>query len=412
MCGIFGYVGTRDEAPTLVLDGLKKLEYRGYDSWGIAARHDGLLVEKHVGKIGQATTSLPGSSAALGHTRWATHGGVTEANAHPHLDCQGRLAVIHNGIIENHEELKRELLAQGHTFASQTDTEVVCHLLEEQLKERDDPVDGCERLLQSLLMRVSTARRAFGDRRARPRTALHRRGQERLAAGARLRRRRQLPGQRLVGPARAHAPAHLPRGWPGRADQRRQRRPLRRGRGRAASPRRASGTSPGRRSGPTWRAPALHGQGDPRAAAWCCAAWRAERFDDARELAERDHGREHRPLRRLRHRGACRALWRVPLFERLPRARQIASSARSSATWPISLTRRSLVVGLSQSGETIDLLESMKAGPEARRAAGGAGQRRRLEPVSTGRSADPAVGRARAMRAGDQELHRQAGRAA
>src|SRR3954470_11189823 len=91
MCGIFGYVGTRDEAPTLVLDGLKKLEYRGYDSWGIATRHDGLLVKKHVGKIGQATTSLPAGSAALGHTRWATHGGVTEANAHPHLDCQGRL---------------------------------------------------------------------------------------------------------------------------------------------------------------------------------------------------------------------------------------------------------------------------------------------------------------------------------
>jgi len=152
MCGIFGYVGTRDEAPTLVLDGLRKLEYRGYDSWGIASRHDGLLVEKHVGKIGQATTSLPGGSAALGHTRWATHGGVTEANAHPHLDCQGRLAVIHNGIIENHEELKRDLIQRGHTFASQTDTEVVCHLLEEQLKERTEPAEGCERLLQSLLV--------------------------------------------------------------------------------------------------------------------------------------------------------------------------------------------------------------------------------------------------------------------
>src|SRR5262245_5102381 len=152
MCGIFGYVGTRDEAPTLVLDGLRKLEYRGYDSWGIAARGEGLLVEKHVGKIGQATTSLPGGSAALGHTRWATHGGVTEANAHPHLDCQGRLAVIHNGIIENHEELKRELLAHGHTFASQTDTEVVCHLLEDQLMEGTQPAEGCERLLQSLLV--------------------------------------------------------------------------------------------------------------------------------------------------------------------------------------------------------------------------------------------------------------------
>ncbi len=116
MCGIFGYVGTRDDAAQVVLAGLKKLEYRGYDSWGIAARQNGsalarLLVEKHTGKIGQATTSLPGGPSALGHTRWATHGGVTEANAHPHLDCQGRLAVIHNGIIENHTELRRELVA-------------------------------------------------------------------------------------------------------------------------------------------------------------------------------------------------------------------------------------------------------------------------------------------------------------
>src|SRR5512142_966792 len=120
MCGIFGYVGARDEAPQMVLAGLKKLEYRGYDSWGIASRANGsasslarLLIEKHTGKIGQAMTSLPGGHAALGHTRWATHGGVTDANAHPHLDCQGRLAVIHNGIIENHTELRRDLVTHG-----------------------------------------------------------------------------------------------------------------------------------------------------------------------------------------------------------------------------------------------------------------------------------------------------------
>jgi len=176
MCGIFGYVGTRNDAAQVVLAGLKKLEYRGYDSWGIAARQNGsalarLLVEKHTGKIGQATTSLPGSASALGHTRWATHGGVTEANAHPHLDCQGRLAVIHNGIIENHTELRRELVAAGHTFNSQTDTEVVCHLLEDDLRQDDTaeaiershgatvrsheatrPTEaGCERLIQALM---------------------------------------------------------------------------------------------------------------------------------------------------------------------------------------------------------------------------------------------------------------------
>jgi glutamine---fructose-6-phosphate transaminase (isomerizing) len=156
MCGIFGYVGARDEAPQLVLAGLKKLEYRGYDSWGIAARQDAtkparLLVEKHTGKIGQATTSLPATRAALGHTRWATHGGVTEANAHPHLDCQGRLAVIHNGIIENHAELRRELITAGHRFESQTDTEVVCHLLEDELRETEDAAQACERLVEAVI---------------------------------------------------------------------------------------------------------------------------------------------------------------------------------------------------------------------------------------------------------------------
>src|SRR5262245_58198830 len=134
MCGIFGYVGTREDTPTLVLDGLRKLEYRGYDSWGIAVRHaDGALVEKHTGKIGAAQTTLPASSIGLGHTRWATHGGITQANAHPHTDCKRRVAVIHNGIIENFAELRAELRDRGHCFASETDTEVVAHLMEEQL---------------------------------------------------------------------------------------------------------------------------------------------------------------------------------------------------------------------------------------------------------------------------------------
>src|SRR3954468_2580631 len=117
MCGIFGYVGARNDAPGLVLHGLKQLEYRGYDSWGVAVPHAGsIVVEKRTGKIGLAETSLPGSTVGLGHTRWATHGGVTDENAHPHLDCTGRLAIIHNGIVQNHRDLRRELQDRGHAF--------------------------------------------------------------------------------------------------------------------------------------------------------------------------------------------------------------------------------------------------------------------------------------------------------
>src|SRR5215210_1742544 len=134
MCGIFGYVGARTDAPQLVLHGLKQLEYRGYDSWGIAVPRDGaIMVEKRTGKIGQAETSLPPTRVGLGHTRWATHGGVTNENAHPHLDCTGRLAIIHNGIVENFRELRDGLLARGHRFRSETDTEVIAHLLEEEV---------------------------------------------------------------------------------------------------------------------------------------------------------------------------------------------------------------------------------------------------------------------------------------
>lgn len=135
MCGIFGYVGHRTDTAKLVLEGLKLLEYRGYDSWGVAVKvGKKISVDKHTGKIGNAVVKLPASSLGIGHTRWATHGGVTNSNAHPHLDCSKQIAVIHNGIIENFEAIKKALIKKGHIFISETDTEIVPHLIEENLK--------------------------------------------------------------------------------------------------------------------------------------------------------------------------------------------------------------------------------------------------------------------------------------
>ena len=131
MCGIIGCVTSGEAAPVL-LNGLKKLEYRGYDSYGFATLNDGaVFVEKDKGKISQAGFSgIPGSMG-IAHTRWATHGGVTKANAHPHMDCTKSIAVAHNGIIENYQELKNNL--KGHVFTSETDTEIIPHLIEEYM---------------------------------------------------------------------------------------------------------------------------------------------------------------------------------------------------------------------------------------------------------------------------------------
>ena len=137
MCGIVGYVGPRDAAPIL-LEGLRRLEYRGYDSAGIALlTADGdLFVEKRAGKLANLTEHLNGGAPAgnpgIGHTRWATHGRPTDTNAHPHSDCSGKLALIHNGIIENYREIGDRLRAAGHRLISETDTEVLVHLIEEK----------------------------------------------------------------------------------------------------------------------------------------------------------------------------------------------------------------------------------------------------------------------------------------
>ena len=134
MCGIVGYIGSKP-AQDILVEGLRKLEYRGYDSAGVAVPEDGgINVVRRVGKVEELAKALEheGSSATcgIGHTRWATHGKPSEDNAHPHTDCSGKIAVVHNGIIENFVQLRDELKAEGHTFTSDTDTETLAHLLE------------------------------------------------------------------------------------------------------------------------------------------------------------------------------------------------------------------------------------------------------------------------------------------
>lgn len=156
MCGIVGYVGPQS-ATKVVIDGLRRLEYRGYDSAGIATIQDGLITfRKRAGKLGILESELEqnpllNTHTAIGHTRWATHGGPNDSNAHPHISADGKVAVIHNGIIENFSELKNELLKSGVDFQSETDTEVVAHLLSKAMNVKDaDLADAlrsvCKRL--------------------------------------------------------------------------------------------------------------------------------------------------------------------------------------------------------------------------------------------------------------------------
>jgi glucosamine--fructose-6-phosphate aminotransferase (isomerizing) len=154
MCGIVGYVGP-DEALPIVLEGLRRLEYRGYDSAGVAVLGGDLTVVKRSGKLDELVAKLDGDghptgSPAMGHTRWATHGAPTDRNAHPHLDCTGTVAVVHNGIIENFQQLRARLEKDGHTLVSETDTELVAHLIEEQLREGGTLTDAVRATVKEL----------------------------------------------------------------------------------------------------------------------------------------------------------------------------------------------------------------------------------------------------------------------
>src|ERR671934_2251160 len=151
MCGIIGYIGPKDVVPVLI-DGLRRLEYRGYDSAGVAVVRDGCVdLRRSAGKLSnleQVIGSAPLSGDyGVGHTRWATHGRPTEENAHPHRDCTGKIVVVHNGIIENYLDLKHELQAQGHRFVTETDTEIVAHMIEREMKD-----DGLENAVRRALL--------------------------------------------------------------------------------------------------------------------------------------------------------------------------------------------------------------------------------------------------------------------
>jgi len=154
MCGIIGYIGER-RACEVIVKGLKRLEYRGYDSVGVVTEENGrLYIKKGAGKIDDVVRRLnlldmPGKRG-VGHTRWATHGVPNDINAHPQKDCTGKIALVHNGIIENFAELKRELVEKGHTFESDTDTEVIAHLIEEELKSSENFEEALRRALLRL----------------------------------------------------------------------------------------------------------------------------------------------------------------------------------------------------------------------------------------------------------------------
>src|SRR6266436_4503374 len=155
MCGIVGYVGKKQVVP-IIIDGLRRLEYRGYDSAGIAVAGNGdkLQIRRAEGKLRNLEEAIRlkplDGSYGIGHTRWATHGRPTEENAHPHRDCTGNIVVVHNGIVENYLDLKRELEKEGHKFVTETDTEIIAHLVERYMKEGGPLEDAVRKNVRQL----------------------------------------------------------------------------------------------------------------------------------------------------------------------------------------------------------------------------------------------------------------------
>ncbi len=329
MCGIVGYVGPRD-SQAILLAGLARLEYRGYDSAGVAVidGDGGLGMRKRAGKLKVLRDDLvdhplADGTTGIGHTRWATHGGPTDTNAHPHLADDDKLAVIHNGIIENFSEIKAELLAEGYTFRSETDTEAAAILLGREYQARRRRPRG----------RVPRGRQpprgcvhAAGDARGPP--GPRRRRAPQLAARDRPRRGRELPRIRRRRLRRAHPQRARDRSGPDRRDHAvrgdRHRLPRQRRRGRAL---RDPLGRLGRRQG---RLVELHGQGDQRGA-------RSRREHDPRPRPRRT-GRDPRARR------SRRALRRHPAHHhrrvRHGRVRRRGGQVRDRAVGPGSGRRR------------------------------------------------------------------------
>jgi glucosamine--fructose-6-phosphate aminotransferase (isomerizing) len=165
MCGIVGYVGAQ-QAEGVVIEGLRRLEYRGYDSAGVALVRDGqIAARKRAGKLANldkalADDPLPESSTGIGHTRWATHGAPNDRNAHPHLGGKGRVALVHNGIIENFAALRAELERTGHELVSETDTEIAAHLVERALEDGGTLTDAMQEVSSRLAGAFTGGRRA------------------------------------------------------------------------------------------------------------------------------------------------------------------------------------------------------------------------------------------------------------